>query len=366
MKNTITVRAGDISAALKTAASVVQSSAIVPILANVKLDATGKSMVVSTCDMEVLYQQVVPCAGDMVATVSAKRLSDIVAAVSAETMLTIGEADGRVEVKAGRSRWALMSLPADDFPSHMPMEGECVAMAIGGSQLAASIGRVAWAASVEISSPLLSGVYLNDEVGKVRFTASGRNMVMSLDTPDIWPKDAPNITIPTPFARLIERVASTFDGSVSMTWDSRKLKIVAGDISITGKLIDGTYHDYRRALAMHGDPVCADPASISAAVKRVRLASDERTMIFRIARTDGKLVVSVKCAGIGEASEEVAASCGEDIPDTGINAVYLMGMCDAIGGETIEMFQESEMAPMFFRRAVFDGAMGAVGAARVN
>jgi DNA polymerase-3 subunit beta len=366
MKNIVQIRAGAVAGALKSASAIVQSSAIVPILANVKLEADGTAMVITTNDMEVEYRQTVPVeSGSIAITISARRFSDIASALPSDALMAIVEVDGRVEIKSGRSRWILNALPVSEYPAMPIVEKLCKPVKMSGAALALAIKRTVWAASTEISSQHLAGIFLNAESGKLRLVASGRNMAMVLDTAEAFPKGAPDVIMPATMARTIERAAGAYDGEVSIAWDDRKLQFIAGDVTVTGKLLDGTYHDYRRALTIACEPVTVENASVVEAIKRVRLASDDKTVLFKLTRAADSLLVSVKCAGVGEACEDLLANCPEGaLFETGINANYMAGMCEAIGGETIEMFQESEASPIIFRRVVPDGSIGVIGAAR--
>ena len=57
-------------------------------------------------------------------TVGAKKLQDILRSLPEGTEVTLSLDDKRLQIKAGKSRFNLQTLPADDFPRMALSEGE--------------------------------------------------------------------------------------------------------------------------------------------------------------------------------------------------------------------------------------------------
>jgi DNA polymerase-3 subunit beta len=345
-----TIEASHLSAAMKNAASIVQGVAVIPILSNVRLVASGGKVEITTCDMDIEYHQSIPCKGELALTVSASKLAQIAAAVPGDALITLVEKDGRLTVSSGRSRWTLPILPVGDFPS-LPVETLCEPMIV--DNVAEPIRRVAWSIYAGKAQPRLSGIFLHNENGAT-LAATNNSSIAVCPLGSKMPKDAPDVMVSAKFASTLSSLA---DGPVSLAWDARKIRAVIGDIALTGKLIEGEFPNYRRIIpAPVESPIVIDPKSTLDALRRVRILGDDKTRCVKIDRAEGKIVISSEGRGIGDASEEAQAECVESF-STGLDGGHLASILDAIGGDSVEVHQAEAKTIMMVRRVVNDGAM---------
>ena len=104
---------------LATVTGIVERRHTLPILSNVLIRNENGTLTFTGTDLEIQIasQQSSGFSGDEFAlTVAAKKISDILRSLPDKVVVTLEEADGRLTVKAGKSRFNLQSLPADDFP----------------------------------------------------------------------------------------------------------------------------------------------------------------------------------------------------------------------------------------------------------
>jgi len=106
--------------------SVVERRNTIPILSNVLIEAGdgGRLKVMATdLDLQVVENMAAASVETTGAiTVSAHLLFDIARKLPEGSQVSLETADNRMEVKAGRSRFKLPTLPRDDFP--VIVEGE--------------------------------------------------------------------------------------------------------------------------------------------------------------------------------------------------------------------------------------------------
>lgn len=352
----VTITAADFAGAMKAAAQVVDTRNTIPILANVRLQADGDALEILTTNLDVEFRQRIPAQvdGGFATTVDARRLSGLAGAVDKGAQITLEPDGNTLSAKSGRSRWKLPTLPADDFPLLALDLPSPVTMP--GAVLASAIRRTVWSVCTEPTRAYLAGIYLDSEGGKLRLTSTNGHTLASIVTDTDWPDDAVDAILPEKLMHTIQQAAETQE-SVSLAWHGSAARFTAGDIVITGKAIDGTFPDYRRVIPPHGDaPALLDPASLSGAIRRIELVATEKTRCIRIERAGSKLVASATDTVGGEAVEEVPADCAEGHA-TGVNAVYLRQMLDAIGGDTVELHQADAGSQILLRRTVADGAI---------
>ena len=340
-----TIPAATLATALKAASAIVETRNTIPILSTVRLQASADSLIVTTTNLDIEYRQTLEASGpEWAACVDAKRLAAMAGAASGDLSLSL---DGNIlTVKAGRSRWAAPALPVDDFPE-MPVEKMCAPLSV--ESLPDIIRRTVWAASDSSVYWYLNGIYLDDEGGKLRVVATDRYRFASIETGTKWPKGAPNVIVSTGLAAAIKDAG---DGSIS--WDDKKLRFTSGAITITGKLVDGEFPDYRRVFPEPIEPYAVDADELLAAVRRVRIASDAQQRKLRIKRGDGVLQVRIEGTSGFEGEEEVLADCSDGF-EAAINADFLIGMLTALEADSIAI-EQAEPASVFHIRPVAQSA----------
>lgn len=334
----LTIFATTLAAALKGAAAIVETKNTLPILAMVRLSASGGKLEIITTNLDVEYRQTLEAdiKSDFACCVDAKRLAAMASAANANISMTLDK--DILTVKSGRSRWAAPALPVDDFPV-MPDETLSKPMPFTPAPI---IRRLLWAASTEVSRYYLSGIFLNNEGGKAAFVTTDGHCLCVINGATKWPTKAPDVIIAPGFLKALPDEAGTLE------WDDRKARFKAGDITVVGKVIDGTYPDYRRVIPNSCEPYAVDADDFIGAVRRVRIASDAQQRKLRISRKDGLLAVRIEGTSGFEGEEEVTADCADGF-ECGVNADYLVSMLQALEAESVTVEHPDAGTPMLFR-----------------
>ena len=367
---TMKITASTLSAAMAVAARVTETRNTIPILGNVHLKAAGGRLIVTTSDLDIWFSQTLTLESgeDMEATVDSLRFAAIIAACQSDVTMTLD--NNRLAIKSGRSRWQLPVLPPQDFP-FMPVDGLCNPVKIAGAVLASAIGRIGPAiADSSLVHPARQGVLFHPEADALRLCAMSEHRAMVCDLAPKWPKDAPEAIVPTKLVKLLAMAAAPLAGDISIAWSASKFEAKLGEVTLTGKLIDGQFPDYRRAVPTAStNPVLIDPDSMRGALKRVALVESEKTRVVKLTIGSDKVAISIH-ANSGDGAEEVPAAYDGDAL-VGFNVVYLGEMMDGIGGETVEMHLAKDMnlpeaqQVALFRRAVPDGVFVILGTFRI-
>ncbi len=360
------IEAKVLAKAMKAAASILESTAIVPICGNVRLVANGESLEIATCDLDSEYRQTLPIKkikDALATTVDAKRLLAIANAAPADAVLNLSLGDGRLTITAGRGRWVISTLPVDDFPA-IPVDELGPVLEIAGPDLASAIRRVEWAIYGGKAQPHLMGIWLHNHDGKITLAAAQGSAcaVMALDLD--WPADAVNVMIASKFAGVLADLADGCGGPVKLAWDGRKVRADLGDCVLTGKLVDSQFVEYRRAIPDEGNVAIIDPDSMAEALKRVLILAHEKSRCVKLTRGDSKLTLNASDGGANLSDEEVPSDCTEGHV-AGIDGQQLAAILSAIGGDSIEMHQADATKPFLFRRTVADGAMAVIMPMRI-
>lgn len=316
---------------LTSTTKTVENRTTYPILSNVLLIAEPGSLTVRASDLDIEITASAAASVDSAGstTVPAKTLLDIVRKVpdGSEVRLALepDENGDTLIVKAGRSRFQLPTLAADNFPDIQT--GQFGAPFT--TDIAALFAPVAFAISDEDARYYLNGIYLHTINGRLRAVATDGHRLARADGAAIA-NTLPGIIVPKKTVALVPH------GEVQVDVSDTKIRIRAGDTVLVSKLIEGTFPDYQRVTPKDNELVAeVDRAALLSAVDRVSIVATDRSgRGVKVTSAPGSLTLSVTNPEGGGASEDIAAA--DDTPEfvVGYNAGYLADMLRAVGGTT--------------------------------
>ena len=174
--------------------SSVPSKTTLPVLSNILLEAKKDGIRLSGTDLDIAVSTTVPAEVDEEGSITlpAKKLSDIARELPAASVRISSAGEQRANVECGKSKFRLLGLPRDEFPSFpaVKFDGAWKAPA---KDLHKLISHVAFAVSTEESRPILNGVLWELRKDRMRMVATnghrlaltGGNLKFSVQTPDL-------------------------------------------------------------------------------------------------------------------------------------------------------------------------------------
>ena len=301
----------------------------VPVLAGVRLEAKGSSLVLASFDYEVSAHCEVAAdvEEDGVVLVSGRLLADIAKALPNKPVDLEVEGN-KVAVSCGSARFSLAAMAADDYPALPVMPA--VAGTIDAHDLARAVGQVSIAASRDDTLPLLTSVQIEVEGSSLVLMATDRYRLAMREL--TWsPSSTELSTTALLKARTLSDVAksltSSGDVTVALSSDSAASSLIgfeAGGRRTTSLLTDGDYPPVRRlfpeSTSIHAT-VGTD--ELMAAVRRVSLVADRSTPIH-MSFTQGNLELDAGQGDDAQATEQLVAHLEGDDISTAFNPGYLL------------------------------------------
>jgi DNA polymerase-3 subunit beta len=362
----ITIERASFLKSLNHVQSVVERRNTIPILSNVLLQAREGKLSLTATDMDIEVVETVDAdvARAGATTVSAHTLYDIVRKLpeGAQVQLEFAEADGRLVLSAGRSRFQLQALPKDDFPA-MPPGTLPHMFKLSVPELIALIDKTRFAVSTEETRHYLNGIYLHahGEKGKVllKAVATDGHRLARFELPA--PKGANELTgviIPRKAINEVRKLLEDADSEVEISLSDTKVRFQLASLTLTSKLIDGTFPDYQRVIPTGNDKALeVNRDELKAAVDRVSAVASEKTRAVRLNIDKGKLVLSVVSPEAGTATEEIPVSYQHPAMEIGFNARYILDILERIDGETAVFLFSDPGSPTLVRESEGNAAL---------
>lgn len=314
--------------AMSRAIKAVKTRNTIPVLDNVLVTASGGKMTITATDMDTRIETTLPCEGDLdPVTIPARRLYDLARGYPDGSQVKIESDAEQVTVSCGRSRAKLLTLDASQFPA---MDEGKMGKAIE-ADLRSIVDQVKFALSHDEARYYLNGVYLNANSDTLDVVATDGHRLALLRAP--LPKNFAG-------AHIIHRdtLALIPEGVIKFAFSESKIKIKSGDMTITSKLVDGTFPDYDRVIPHALDvSVSFKRSQMLAAIKRLDgLANAVSGKPMRFAVTDGGVTVETKNPQVGVITDEIEADANGEI-SVGFNTGYMVDFLGAVPSDDVTM-----------------------------
>ncbi|MEM7700337.1 MAG: DNA polymerase III subunit beta [Pseudomonadota bacterium] len=341
--------------------SVVERRNTIPILSNVLIDAAEDGTVkVMATDLDLQIVETVSASKvdtPGAITVSAHLLNDIIRKLSEGSQVQLDAADNRLEIRSGRAKFKLPTLPRDDFP--VIVEGDLpTSFELPAKQLAEMIDRTRFAISTEETRYYLNGIFLHvtddeEPVLKAAATDGHRLARFTIDRPE-GASGMPDVIVPRKAVGEIRKLIEEADGGVLIDLSASKIRFTVsgeGGVVLTSKLIDGTFPDYSRVIPTGNDKLLkVDPRLFFEGVDRVATIATEKTRAVKMGLDKDKVILSVTSPDNGNAAEELEAEYSSDGFEIGFNANYLKDILHQIDSDTVELHLADAGAPTLIRK----------------
>src|SRR6266576_3353675 len=182
MKFTITRE--QLQEGLSGVAAAIPAKTTLPVLANVLVEVTKQGLRLSGTDLDIAVTTTVPAEVDAegAVTLPAKKLVDIARELPSGPVRFTAAGESRVAIECGRSKFKLLGLPREEFPSFPAVKFDGAWKAEAGV-VHKLVGHVAFAASTEESRPILNGVLWELRPDHMRMVATNGHRLAKMDVP---------------------------------------------------------------------------------------------------------------------------------------------------------------------------------------
>lgn len=350
-----TVGKRELQGLLQRMLAVASGTKTVPILANVLITAAEGpegvrgmlSMAATDMEAAVGARAACDCAEGGAVTVPAAVAAEIVRRMPDDAVIEAWTVDGveKLHMRAGRFETQLQTLPVGDFPT---MAGGTLphVMTVPSSDLSRIIDNVAKAMSTESTRYYLNGIFLEratdpDGNPTLRGVATDGHRLMVSEVPmpgGEGPEGMPGVIVPRGSVALIRRMLDDSSPEVVVELSDTRLRVTAGPLTLTTKLVDGTYPDYRKIIPRTPDRpnavLHATRKALAAAVARVGAVGSERSRPVMLHMERGVLTVKASSPEMGsaeEALEERDAQYAGPTVGVGFQVRYLEEMLSQMG-----------------------------------
>lgn len=330
--------------ALRDVVDIVKKDSIA-ILNNVLIETTKTSAKFTATTMDTMISRTIPATAKKPGTLTlpAIKFRDVVGAMPSGSQAKVAFTDKEAVLTCGRSRFRFGTLPATDFPK-LPFENP-EASYEAGQDFIDALGAVRHAFASDGTQYWLCGAFVHKRDGILRVVGLD-GLRLSLRTLGPIDTDIPDTIITTPVVNLLLKLADDNDRAFLIEFGDKRIRCLAGDVEFIAKTVDQVYPKFDHIIPAD-QPLLAkvDNASITSALNRIQILSDDKERTVRLDFAKDKVTISNRGDGDSGMEEVPCDYAGEDL-SIAFRGQQLRDALAATDADTIEIGMSGPLAPM--------------------
>ena len=327
-------------APLQSVSGIVERRHTLPILSNVLLEKQGDKLTLLATDIEIQITTSTVGAGgdgDGAVTVGARKLQEILRSLPEKTEVSLVLEDKRLQVRAGKSKFSLQTLPADDFPRMTITDGETKEFQLSQKAFRQLLGKTQYSMAAQDVRYYLNGLMLLVEGKELRAVATDghRLAYASVEIEADLPRQ--ELILPRKTVLELNRLLIDSDDALKITLTANQIRFAFGSVVLVSKLIDGKFPDYERVVpATLRNHMTVGRQALMQAMTRAAILTNEKFRGVRVVLSENSLKLIAANAEQEEAQDEIEVNYQGEAIDVGFNVGYLLDVLNNISAEEVQ------------------------------
>ena len=311
-----------------------------PILANVLMNVSPQELRLTTTDMEVELSAAI--AGEFgqsgEITVPARKFLDICRSLPEAAEISLAVEDDRVNVSSGRSRFSLLSLPAQEFPRVEPGVVD-ISLSLPQNVFKSLLERTAFAMARQDVRYYLNGLLLEAEANQLRAVATDGHRLALCDVDIASPlEEKRQLIVPRKGVTELLRLLDDTQDELEIVMSGNHIRIVVGDLIFTSKLIDGKFPEYNRVIPqLAAQTVLAQRDVLKKSLSRASILSTDKFRGVKITLEGDKLRAHLHNPEQEQAEDEIDVEYSGEQVVVGFNVSYLLDAVSIIQTDKVRL-----------------------------
>jgi len=345
--------------------SIIEKRNTLPILSNVKVEATSGDLILTATNVDLELVERVPAditqTGSI--TIPVQTFYDFVRKLPEDAEIKVKLSDsGELVASSGRSVFKFQTMPSDNFPV-MVAPSAIVKFTMNTDDLARLVNKTKFAIPADDVRYHLGGIYFHiadDKKLAAVATDSQRLALCSMKAP-AGSEKMPSVILPR---RLVAEVSNLLSDvkvdDVAVELSDTKVRFTIGGAVLTSKLVDAQYPNYRIVIPKSNEKIATlNTKEFIHAIDLVSAASSDKTKAVQLTFSMNKMVASVSSRDDGNS---VAGTQDLDVEYNGdeqfgvsFNLRFLMDIANQVDGdEKMQMAMQDALSPTLIRSAAKD------------
>ena len=323
---------------LSSVSGIVERRHTLPILSNLLLEVKLSKIALTATDMEMQISLSVDTAvkEELAITVSAKKLLDICRSLPENAEINLTTQESRLQIKAGKSRFNLQTLPATDYPVMAKAAGNITTITINQNTLKSLFKQVEFAMAQQDIRYYLNGLLFEVTANRLNVVGTDGHRLSFTSTELSQNYEKQELILPRKTVIELIKLLDDSDEDVVIEIATGQVNFTFNDIQLISKIIDGKFPDYTRVIPIgHQNSFTVNRMVILLAMQRASILSNEKYRGIRMVIAKNSLRLISTNSEQEEAEEELEINYIGDALDIGFNVTYMIDVLNNVDSENI-------------------------------
>jgi DNA polymerase-3 subunit beta len=325
---------------LQTVTGIVERRHTLPILSNVFIELKNDAISFIATDLEI---QISTSAKDGSAlgeeysvTVGAKKLQDILRALPEQAQVSLEANENRLQAKAGKSRFNLQTLPAEDFPRFPESKEPRARITLQQRELKRVLSLVQYAMAQQDIRYYLNGLLLLMEDNSLKVVATdGHRLAFAFMLLEAH-QEKNEVILPRKVVLELTRLLADSEEPVMVEILQNQVRFAFSNVVLISKVVDGKFPDYNRVIPTgYEKQFDINRMLFLQTLQRASILSNEKFRGVRLILTAANLRIVCNNSEQEEAEEELELQYDGEALDIGFNITYLLDVLNNLSSETV-------------------------------
>ena len=326
---------------LQAVTGIVEKRHTLPILSNVLIERTHGRLNLVATDLEIQVSTTSDVGAadgeDHSLTVSARKLQDILRALPDGAETVLDAQNNRLQVRAGKSRFSLQTLPANDFPKLGDAGSVLGKVSVPQKAFRDLLLLVQYAMAQQDIRYYLNGLLLVLDDSQVKVVATDGHRLSYAARPLGQQQEKREVILPRKAVLELSKLLAETDEPLEIEIFGSQVRFVFGEVVVVTKIIDGKFPDYTRVIpSNYQKKFTIDRLQLLQSLQRAAILSNEKFRGVRWLVTGSSLRISCTNNEQEEAQEELEINYPGEAVDIGFNITYLLDVLTNVHSEQVE------------------------------
>ena len=361
---------------LYKAQGVVDRKSTINVLSHLLVEPTSDGSVHMTgTDYDVVLQANLPAKISQggSAAINGKSLFDVVKSLDTPTVHIKSLENHWVEVTAGRSRFKLAGISAEDFPA-ISTPDDVTWIGISKAIFKDLIEKTAFSVSDEETRMNLNGVFFKVEPGEENMarlsmvSTDGHRLSRVITDAEVQGYNGSSFEaiVHKKGVQEVRRLLEDETAMVEVGFARGYVLLRVGETTLTVREIEDTYPDYERVIPPSSPiKVEINRQRMIQAIRRISIMTSSKTYIVKMELGHGRLAFTTSNPDYGEGTDEIDVSYDGDGIVIGFNYAYLLDVLGVMKGDTVSLECADGFSPTVLTAPSEPGALFVVMPMRI-
>lgn len=356
-------RTTNLLSGLQLVSRAIGTEQVLPILQNILIQVEGKRCTLSATNLELSivtsFEVTIENEGSI--TIPAKAILNFMQYNQDDEVVLETSEGTQLKLHSKRAKAVISGEPASGFPSITSIQKETT-LSLPIPPLLKALHLVTFACAKTTSRPVISGVFVRTEKGKLIFVGTDSYRLSEYKITVDGLTTEISCIIPARFLEELRAVIALYRGreegeddkkkeeKVDIHLGAQQVEVHIGATRLVSRLIDGKFPDYVQVLPKEKHTTSiVSVKDLLGAVKRMHYFAKEQSNNITFEFTKSGVHLTTKQTQLGKDESSIGAALEGKENKIAISSTYIIDFLGRIDGDTVMIELSDKMHPAVFR-----------------